>query len=498
MKGLEKVKNYFEKIKENRDVRQNLSALREAVKAYEKREELLELFDGEPAVLLDKLSSEDAKVRKNTALILGVLGREACREPLIEAYEKEEQRFVRSAYLKGLQGLDCSPYFDRLRKRRMELLKEERRPENEKHLREELEALNALLLKQKAPERHKFTGYDVPSDVILTTHRAYREQTAEQLKSGKLTLLKAGVKIRQADLREILPVRTYRELLFCLEETKGISREEGAGELLEGGFLSLLDALHRGEEPYRYRIECKSRMTLEERSAFTKKLALELELQTGGRLVNSTSDYEVELRLIETREGDFLPLVKLYTLPDKRFSYRKNSVAASIRPVQAALLMALAKPYLRENARVLDPFCGVGTMLLERNYLVHADTLYGVDSYGPAIEGARENAEIAGVPAHYVNRNFFDFTHDRLFDELVSNLPVKGRNCTGHELDFLYGKLFDKAEELLQPGGRLFLYSHDRSFVKKRIREHKSMELLREWLINDREESWFFAVEFHG
>jgi len=492
------LKEYFEQIKENQDVRQNLIAAKAALKDPKELAELRSLFAAEPKVLLSRLADEDAKVRKNAALILGTVGTEACREALLAAYHEETQRFVKSAYLTALKGCDCSGCLEAFTKRRRELLEEARTPETEKHLREELEALNALILKYEAPCLHSFTGYEVPADVILTTHRNYREQTAEQVTSGQTVLLKAGVKVLRADLRELLPVRTYRELLFCLDRKEELTKENAARELTDSNLLALLKELHTGEGPYRFRIECKSKMTLEQRSAFTKKLASGLELLTKGQLVNSTSDYEAELRLIETRTGGFLPLVKLYTLPDKRFSYRKNSVAASIHPAQAALLMALAKPYLRENARVLDPFCGVGTMLLERNYLVHADTLYGVDFYGPAIKGARENAEIAKVPVHYVNRDFFSFTHEYRFDEIVTNMPVKGKSCTGHELDFLYGKLFDRAEELLNSGGRLFLYSHDRSFVKKQLREHKAMELLREWPINDREESWFFAVEYSG
>ena len=30
------------------------------------------------------------------------------------------------------------------------------------------------------------------------------------------------------------------------------------------------------------------------------------------------------------------------------------------------MIVALAEPYLKENAQILDPFCGVGTMLIER------------------------------------------------------------------------------------------------------------------------------------
>ena len=483
-------------IKQNQEVRQNLIAIKTAAKDPKAMEELRLLFAAEPEVLFNRLSDEDAKVRKNAALILGMLGTEDCRRALLAAYGTETQRYVKSAYLTALKGCDCEDCLDFFKERKEELLAQERTEENEKHIREELEALNGLIYQYESSKGHRFIGYATPVDVILITHRAYREVTARQISCGHAVLLKAGVKVLGANLEELLLVRTWKEMLFPLEVPEEVRAESAAEQLTASNLLDLLETLHEGEEPFLFRIECKSCMTLEERSAFTKKLASRLETATGGKLVNSTSDYEVELRLVETKNGGFLPFLKLYTLPEKRFAYRKNSVAASIQPVQAALLMELAKPYLKENARVLDPFCGVGTMLLERNYLVHADTLYGVDFYGPAIAGARENAQIAKVPTHFVQKDFLGFTHAHLFDEIVTNMPVKGKKCTGHELDFLYGKLFDKAEQMVNPGGVLLIYSHDKTFVKKQLREHKSMELLREWLIGDQEGSWFFAIRY--
>ena len=41
---------------------------------------------------------------------------------------------------------------------------------------------------------------------------------------------------------------------------------------------------------------------------------------------------------------------------------------------------------------MLDPFCGTATLLIERYRRKKAAHLYGVDIFGEAIEGARENA----------------------------------------------------------------------------------------------------------
>ena len=56
-----------------------------------------------------------------------------------------------------------------------------------------------------------------------------------------------------------------------------------------------------------------------------------------------------------------------------------------------------------------------------------------------------------------------------------------------------------EGEELLAEGGRIDSFTpSDKNFDKKQLREHKSMKLLKEWLIHDREESWFFAIEYTG
>lgn len=100
-----------------------------------------------------------------------------------------------------------------------------------------------------------------------------------------------------------------------------------------------------------------------------------------------------------------------------------------MQPALAAVLAELAKPYMKENARVLDPFCGVGTLLFERNYAVHADTLYGTDIFGPAIKAARENAATAGIPAHFINKDMRDFSHEYKFDEIITDMPGEGKTA---------------------------------------------------------------------
>ena len=160
-------------------------------------------------------------------------------------------------------------------------------------------------------------------------------------------------------------------------------------------------------------------------------------------------------------------LIKLFTLKDERFSYRKEVIPTSIKAVNAALTVKLAQPYMKEGAQVLDPFCGVGTMLIERHKAVKAGTMYGLDILEEAIEKARENTAAAGQIIHYINRDFFDFKHEYLFDEIITNMPFKIGRKTEEEIENLYEAFFSSTKKVLKDDGIMILYSHNAGHVKK-------------------------------
>lgn len=177
----------------------------------------------------------------------------------------------------------------------------------------------------------------------------------------------------------------------------------------------------------------------------------------------------------------------------ERFAYRKESISASIRPSAAALLVELAKPYLKDNAQILDPCCGVGTMLIERNELVKAREIYGIDIFGEAIEKARINADAAGLLVNFIHRDYMDFKHKYLFDEIITNLPVRGKK-TKEEQDLFYKRFFDKSKEILAPGGVMVLYSNENGFIKKQLRLHPEYKLYQEYLIIEKEQFYLYII----
>ncbi|SHO54034.1 methyltransferase [Anaerocolumna xylanovorans] len=493
------IRDTFDKIKAQENIRENLILLKTEVKEASGKTALLYYMGNDYTVLLELLSHEEAKVRKNAALIIGELGIEETLSSLYDAYEKEEQMFVRSAYLSAMKNFDYTCYLDKFEERVEELGATTLSSDNKKHVEEEMRILSQLIRKLKGVKKHTFSGYQVPSQVVLLTNRNHTEATLRQLDGVKAKEFNAGIIAECKDLNKILPVRTYSELLFMLEDIRNIEFDAvlGAKALAESSLLAFLEQRHEGLPPFYFRIELKAKVDLSKRSTFTKKLSAELERLTGRRMINSTSDYEWELRLIENREGRLNVLVKLYTLTDERFRYRKNVIAASIQPSVAALVAVLAKDYLKEGAQVLDPFCGVGTMLIERNSAVKAGTMYGLDVFGEAIERAKENTAANGDKIYYINRNFFDFKHEYPFDEIITNMPRAVGQREEDEVYELYKRFFIKTSEHLNKGGIIILYSHNRDYVHKSY-NHSKYRILEEFEISKKEGAYVFVLKVIG
>ncbi len=463
------IRDTFEKIKENIDVRQNLIQLKSELKEGYNKAALLYQIGTDYTIFDRLLKNEDAKVRKNAALVMGELAVPCFLDKLYEAYGKETQLFVKSSYLTAVKGLDYNKFLPELKERLSVLSALKPEDSNKKHIREEMRMLSGLILSAEGVQQHSFKGYRVPSQVVLLTNRNFISITVEQIKDKKAKEFNAGIILKTNDLREILPIRTYGELLFVPEDIKTCSKdvEKAAEAIAHSSIMEFMKLRHEGNAPYYFRIELKSKLELDKKSAFTKKLGIEIERLTNRKLINSTSNYEFELRLIENKEGNYNILIKLFTLKDERFSYRRNATATSIQPVNAALIAALARDYLKEGAQILDPFCGVGTMLIERNKLVPAGTIYGLDIYGAAIDKAKENTGAAHAVINYINKNFFDFKHEYLFDEIFTDMPRAMGHKEEEEIHDLYRVFFIKAKEHMKKDGIMILYSHDRDYIRK-------------------------------
>lgn len=491
------VKELYENIRRGTDIRASLIALKKEIKESGGKRAFAYLMAGDYSEIAALLKHEDAKVRKNAALILGEMECDDMLPRLWRAYQEEEQLFVRASYLKAMGQYDCSPYLTELKKRRDFLIHRNSSEEDAKHEREELAELRALLLKYEKERKHTFTGLERETDIILLTNREHREVTREQLKEEKTALLAGGVRIRCRDVQKVFAVRTWSEMLFPVPGAARLPEDEKqAAKILAGsGLFAFLKGCHKGDAPFYFRVEMRGKMEKKDGSDFVRKFSAALELASCRKFLNSPSDYEIELRLLHKKDGGFVPLLKLYTIKDKRFSYRKNVVASSIHPVNAALVMNLLKPYLKDGAQVLDPFCGVGTMLIERRRLMAANPLYGVDIYAEAIEKARENAKEAKVPVNFINRDFLDFRHEYLFDEIITNMPTVTRTKGVEEITELYERFFEKIPSVLKEDGILAVYTTEESILLHVMKSCDFLKLEKKWVIREKEGSVLYLFK---
>ncbi len=485
------VEQVFLDLQKGDNVRANLIFLKENIEDY--RQKILQ-WEENVSALQSFLRHEDAKTRKNAALLLGKLGIQEAAAQLWQAYQAEDKLFVKSAYLGAMEQLEIKEWQSQIRERYDILCALDVKDDEKKHINEEKKALELLIYKLEGNSKHKFTGYDQENTVLLTTNPKYRQVCADQIKHGQSELLALGVKVTTHHLREICNIRSYREMLFFLPGAKGMDAnpEAIAKGLVNCQLSTWLERLHEGTAPFYFRIEYRGAEP-EDRGDFLRKIGVAIEEESNRSLLNSTDKYEVEIRLLQNKSGKLIPFIKLHTIPMRRFAYRKNVIAYSIQPSSAALLMKLAEPYLQEEAEVLDPFCGVGTMLIERDMLVPAGDMYGTDIFGEAIVKARENTSVVGRTINYINRNFFDFTHRHLFDEIVTNMPERGRK-TKEEQDRFYAEFFEQASTLLGKNGVIIMYSNENGFVKKQLRLREDFCLRNEFCIREKEGYFLFII----
>lgn len=514
------VQKIWEKLLKNEEVRKNLSSLREAVKTEENRIKCHKLVQEHSLFLEELLQNADPKTRKNAALLVGDLRLNSFQLALWKAYEKEETLFVRSSYVMAMQKLDMIAYLKPIKARRQILGEMEAEETKQKHIREELQELDKLILSIEGIKRHKFIGWQKDSELILLANRRHLEEVLTELKqlpnlpTFDAKLMNAGIRLKTNTLKPLMEVRTWQEMLFLVNGMKTCAKEPvmAAETIASSKLLNFLEERHAGETPFYFRVEVKmqssfqgnegeviedklklERKTAEEKQKFIKKFVTVLEEKTQRKLINSISDYEFEIRLVENRDGRFNVMIKLFTITDERFEYRKEVVASSIRPVNAALMVQLAKEYMIEDARVLDPFCGVGTMLIERQKKVTADTSYGLDIYEEAIEKARRNTEAAGQIIHYINRDCFTFTHEYLFDEIFTNMPFAQGRKTSLEIFEIYQKFFEFAGKVVRKNGIIVLYTHDKTYVDK-LSFKSGFNILKKCQINVKENTWVYVI----
>lgn len=444
-----------------------LSALCAAAKAKAAREYIDRTVSRDK--LYAALTGADPKARKNAARLVGALEKQVDVPALIDALSREETRFVRPSMILALGALGgeaAAAYLLALPE------PQANDPTEEKHAREEAEALRRARARLTPAKTHAFTGFTRPHSAIVTAPAGFAPLLQAELAALSITARPAGedtLSLAVQDVKALYRARCFNELLFPLAD--GIDmRPEAVAKAVRVPFLSLLQDALAGEPPYAYRVECPD---IPDRAAFISALAHALD---GNELLNSPSQYEAELRLAVQENGNLRALCKLYPITDPRFLYRKRAIPASMHPATAACVARYAAGYAKNVRRVLDPFCGSGTLLIEWARIKPNCELTGVDIVRGTLDIAKENMEAAGVRAGLVHKDSVGFVARAPYDLVLSNLPFGNRVGTHKENEALYFALCEKLNEWLAPGGVAVLYTMEYSLLSRCLKKQPGLK----------------------
>lgn len=439
------------------------------------REEIKKrLAAGEADILIRMMGDEDAKLRKNTARLMGALKDEKYIPCLIGALEGENTRFVKPSMILaiGACGGDVAKAF--LEKYRIDPARDE--SENA-HVNEEKRALATALKGLTKMPKHEFKSLDREYEFELRAPDRLVGSLLYDLEEAGFdgyTHKGNSVFIKTNDIEGLYKLRSMQSLLMPI--VKGIEKVGTAELLLCTRFIrDFFEGCCTGEPPYGYRIEIKGET--EKKSNKIYELASVID---SDKVKNSFSDYEMELVFEQGAKGRTNIYARPTLIHDARFDYREQSLPASIHPATAAAVLRYAMEHMKVNARVLDPCCGSGTMLIERERLAPTANLTGVDIAHKAIDIARMNAEKAESCAKFICNDMLRFEAKRPYDEVIANLPFGNRVGTHANNERLYAGLLDKLPTWLNENGVAILYTMEFTLLKKLIRERPRLELVTE------------------
>ena len=150
-------------------------------------------------------------------------------------------------------------------------------------------------------------------------------------------------------------------------------------------------------------------------------------------------------------------------------SWRRYHPRASLRANVAYALLRFAKA---DEGRLIDPFCGSGTIPIEAAQYSDTLEICASDYSEEAITGARDNIAAAGIAprielGHHDVRRLLDVHAEGSFDLLVTNPPYGIRVGQGMNFFIFYLRFLHTAAHLLRPGGRLVFLAWKRGIVDK-------------------------------
>jgi 23S rRNA G2445 N2-methylase RlmL len=154
-------------------------------------------------------------------------------------------------------------------------------------------------------------------------------------------------------------------------------------------------------------------------------------------------------------------------------TYKREHLAASLRPTVAAAMVRLAEA--RPGQVVVDPMCGTGTILAEQLAVawhpgVGQVIVWGGDLDPSALRAAGANLRSLGRPllARWDARRLP--LPDQCVDRIISNPPFGKQLASPEEVGPLYRRALAEYQRVLRPGGRAVLLVADVAALREAAR----------------------------
>lgn len=319
-----------------------------------------------------------------------------------------------------------------------------------------------------------------PSTADLTAH--VHDQLLLRTIGGAEDLLAEAVR----NLAAASAVRTEEGRVICqvqgsLRQLQSCRLFSSAADLLEGAtdtnaFLATLQRSARmgviatlpSENPLRFRVAASPR-------SFAREIRASI--QQGLGWLNDPSDWMINIE--ETTHGWVAEIGPLFWT--RRFGQLERT-PWSTNPVVAEILVRLAK--LRDQHRVLDPFCGTGTLLMAAHSTAPAAALTGSDIDDRALALAMINFSRFGVDGQLrLGDAVLIPEPDSSVDRVICNLPF-GKRVGSHDGNkIIYPAALNEIRRILTADGRVVLLTDDKRLLRTAIARTAGLKIVRERLL---------------